>query len=174
MRLPQTVEHADTRQHAHRVRRLFREHADALVPLRVQHGVHQRHLLRRFQHGAGQGVIQAVEVLGVLVEGVEGGEADPPLLQVRGHRRARRAQDHAGGLLHRLHGVQGQSPGAGAERNDRDRVHACALLSFLDSQTVSTAMSAGDTPGMRDAWPSVAGCWRLSFCRASMRSPEIS
>jgi len=30
-------------------------------------------------------------------------------------------------------------------------------------------MSDGDTPEMRDAWPTVTGRNRLSFCRASMR-----
>ena len=37
------------------------------------------------------------------------------------------------------------------------------------NQTIRIPMSAGDTPEMRDAWPSVAGRIFISFCRASIR-----
>ncbi len=37
-------------------------------------------------------------------------------------------------------------------------------------RTSNTFTSAGDTPGMRDACPIVAGRMRVSFCRASMVS----
>ena len=43
----------------------------------------------------------------------------------------------------------------------------------LFSQIISTVISPGDTPGMRLACPSDAGRCRSSFCRASMRSPDM-
>ncbi len=39
---------------------------------------------------------------------------------------------------------------------------------YLPNFTNNTFTSAGETPGMRDAWPIVVGRMRLSFWRASM------
>ena len=36
---------------------------------------------------------------------------------------------------------------------------------YLPNRISITFMSAGDTPGMRDAWPSVLGRILVSFCR---------
>ena len=53
----------------------------------------------------------------------------------------------------------------------------CALIpsnAYLPNFTSSTFTSAGETPGMRDAWPIVVGRMRLSFWRASIVSDCIA
>ena len=41
----------------------------------------------------------------------------------------------------------------------------------LPNHTISTPISAGDTPDTRDAWPRFAGRTAFSFSRASNRNP---
>ena len=53
----------------------------------------------------------------------------------------------------------------------------CARIpsnAYLPNFTSSTFTSAGETPGMRDAWPIVVGRMRLSFWRASIVSDCIA
>ena len=68
-------------------------------------------------------------------------------------------------------GRQG-SPGARSPRGGFELPHgisAPAPRVFRD--TMSTAMSGGLTPGMRDAWPRETGRIRFSFSRASAETP---
>ena len=44
---------------------------------------------------------------------------------------------------------------------------------YLPNFTSRTFTSAGETPGIREAWPSVVGRMRVSFCRASIVSDCI-
>ena len=44
---------------------------------------------------------------------------------------------------------------------------------YRPNLTNRTFTSAGETPGIRDAWPIVEGLMRLSFCRASIVSDCI-
>lgn len=44
---------------------------------------------------------------------------------------------------------------------------------YLPNFTSRTFASAGETPGIREAWPIVVGRMRVSFCRASIVSDCI-
>ena len=44
---------------------------------------------------------------------------------------------------------------------------------YLPNFTSRTFTSAGETPGIREAWPIVVGRMRVSFCRASIVSDCI-
>ncbi len=60
--------------------------------------------------------------------------------------------------------------GGKAGMRPRRRFYCLALCL---SQTISTATSAGETPGMRDACPRETGRWTVSFWRASRRSASM-
>lgn len=53
----------------------------------------------------------------------------------------------------------------------------CSIFDFMDSHfiaTIRTAISAGETPDIRDACPRLSGLISESFCLASMRSALIA
>ena len=61
----------------------------------------------------------------------------------------------------------------GEIQEKRDVPRGTSLLFYLPNFTNRTFTSAGETPGIRDAWPIVEGLMRLSFCRASIVSDCI-
>lgn len=74
---------------------------------------------------------------------------------------------HFGGLFHVEH-----------ERGEPRRFASLVLFFVIDRRylpnfTSKTFTSAGETPGIREAWPIVVGRMRVSFCRASIVSDCI-
>ena len=72
-----------------------------------------------------------------------------------------------GGLFHVEH-----------ERGEPRRFASLVLFFVIDRRylpnfTSKTFTSAGETPGIREAWPIVVGRMRVSFCRASIVSDCI-
>lgn len=61
----------------------------------------------------------------------------------------------------------------GLQREPRKKYGSGYFLLFAAKYTSKTEMSAGDTPDIRDACPTLRGRISLSFVRASRRSPLI-
>ena len=67
--------------------------------------------------------------------------------------------------------VRGQLPRRKARTDNVGKTHFSPSL--CDSRTISAPISAGETPEIRDACPSVRGRICCNFCRASVRKSEM-